>query len=255
LTKALTDPALIKDPSKHPIYEALAAIGVPELREKIERLEQYVALLMHWNRRINLTAIRDEAGVWTHHVLDCLAVVPLLRDRSAAQGTHTDAPFLLDAGTGAGLPALLLALAEPSWRVVAVDAVEKKIRFLRHVAAMMALAELKPVHARLEQLGRGEASHSVCPAPGFDMIVSRAFASLIDFVESTQHLLHTGGFYCAMKGQVPHLEIEAFQRVHPNWQLETIVLQVPGLDAQRCAVIMRPPGMTHLASRPMHASN
>jgi 16S rRNA (guanine527-N7)-methyltransferase len=239
------------EPGAHPVYEALAAIGTPELQGKIQQLERFVALLTHWNKRINLTAIRDEASVWTHHVLDCLAVLPLLRDRLAAQSRSTPTPFLLDAGTGAGLPALLLALAEPSWKVVAVDSVEKKIRFVRQAAAMMALDAFWPVHARLQQLECSEASLNACPASGFNMIVSRAFASLIDFVESTRHLLHAEGFYCAMKGQMPHLEIAAFHRAHPDWQLETIVLRVPGLDAQRCAVIMRPPGLTPVASRPM----
>jgi 16S rRNA (guanine527-N7)-methyltransferase len=236
---------------KHRAYEALGSIGLPELRSQIYLLEQYIKLLMHWNQRINLTAIRDEDSIWTHHILDCLAILPLVRARLARQNTKTGQANVLDAGTGAGLPALLLALTEPTWNIVAVDAVEKKVRFVRQASAMMGLKGVKPIHARLEQLRFGEDSHGLGQIQGFDMIVSRAYASLDEFVASTQHLCHPMGFYCAMKGQVPHHEIETFLGARPNWQLETVRFEVPGLDAQRCAVIIRPPALKQASLRPL----
>ena len=229
------------------VAEALKALELHDMCSSVHILEQYVALLMHWNRRVNLTAIRDEASIWTLHLLDCLAVLPLLRNRlrrrpdSATASEAGPSVTVLDAGTGAGLPAILLALGEPNWRVFAVDAVDKKIVFLRHAAASLGLRGLIPMHARLEQLGLSQKAHPGWPQRGFDIVVSRAFGSLSDFVQNTRHLCGPGGFFCAMKGQTPAAEIEAFQQAFPGWLLETMTLHVPGLDAQRCAVIMHAP--------------
>ncbi|NBQ80624.1 MAG: 16S rRNA (guanine(527)-N(7))-methyltransferase RsmG [Betaproteobacteria bacterium] len=200
------------------ICEALAAMGLPELVDKIHILERYVAMLLHWSQRMNLTAIRDEPDIWQRHLFDCLVIVPLLRQRLATSGERPATPVLLDAGTGAGLPALMLALAEPSWQLVAVDAT---------------------LHARLEKLRLAMRPIQAWPQQGFDMVVSRAFASLPDFAQATRHLIQPQGLFCAMKGQEPHAEIAVLKALHPDWCIETVSLRVPGLDAQRCAVMMQ----------------
>ncbi|NBS20810.1 MAG: 16S rRNA (guanine(527)-N(7))-methyltransferase RsmG [Betaproteobacteria bacterium] len=202
------------------ICEALAAMGLPELVDKIHILERYVAMLLHWSQRMNLTAIRDEPDIWQRHLFDCLVIVPLLRQRLATSGERPATPVLLDAGTGAGLPALMLALAEPSWQLVAVDAVDKKLGFVRQAAAEMGLTNLFTLHARLEKL-------------------RLAMASLPDFAQATRHLIQPQGLFCAMKGQEPHAEIAVLKALHPDWCIETVSLRVPGLDAQRCAVMMQ----------------
>ncbi|MEY3605523.1 MAG: 16S rRNA (guanine(527)-N(7))-methyltransferase RsmG [Burkholderiaceae bacterium] len=241
--------------NRHHVEEVLSRMGLADLRSKIHILDRYLGLLSRWNKRINLTAIRDEPSMWTHHVLDCLAILPVLRKALVGQG-KSPAPSILDAGTGAGLPALMLALAEPTWRIVAADAVDKKITFVRQAAAVMELASLRPVHARLEALKLGHDGVGLLPAEGFDVIVSRAFASLYDFVGHTQHLLHPMGFYCAMKGQVPEQEIEVFKASFKDWRLEVIPLDVPGLEARRCAVIMCPcPADDASPSRPNDCPN
>lgn len=223
----------------HHVAEVLNNMGLADIRSKINIIDRYLGLLSRWNKRINLTAIRDEPSMWTHHVLDCLAILPVLR-KALAGKDKSPGPSILDAGTGAGLPALMLALGEPTWRIIAADAVDKKITFVRQAAAVMELASLRTVHARLEALKLGHDGAGFLPAEGFDVIVSRAFASLYDFVSNTQHLLHPTGFYCAMKGQVPEQEIEVFKASFKDWRLEVIPLHVPGLEARRCAVIMRP---------------
>nr|NDG60072.1 16S rRNA (guanine(527)-N(7))-methyltransferase RsmG [Betaproteobacteria bacterium] len=181
------------------ICEALAAMGLPELVDKIHILERYVAMLLHWSQRMNLTAIRDEPDIWQRHLFDCLVIVPLLRQRLATSGERPATPVLLDAGTGAGLPALMLALAEPSWQLVAVDAVDKKLGFVRQAAAEMGLTNLFTLHARLEKLRLAMRPIQAWPQQGFDMVVSRAFASLPDFAQATRHLIQPQGLFCAMK--------------------------------------------------------
>jgi len=99
--------------NRHHVEEVLSRMGLADLRSKIHILDRYLGLLSRWNKRINLTAIRDEPSMWTHHVLDCLAILPVLRKALVGQG-KSPAPSILDAGTGAGLPALMLALAEPT---------------------------------------------------------------------------------------------------------------------------------------------
>lgn len=224
---------------------ALAELGLTDIEPKIHILERYVSLLMRWNRRMNLTAIRDETSIWSLHLLDCLAVLPLLRERlqplmSRNMGSNDGETIsVLDAGTGAGLPAMPLSLGEPSWKIFAVDAVDKKVSFVRQAAAQLGLGGLIPIHARLEQLSLDAEDQPALPRRGFDLIVSRAYASLRDFVCHTHHLLHPEGIFCAMKGREPRAEIEALKADFPAWSYEVVSLRVPGLDAQRCAVIMQ----------------
>jgi 16S rRNA (guanine527-N7)-methyltransferase len=187
------------------------------------RLERYLSLLAKWNSAYNLTAARDPAKMRAHHLADCLAVVEPLRGRLGI-----DKPVrLLDVGSGGGLPGVVLAIAEPAWDVTCVDAVGKKAAFIRQVAAELELPNLHAEHARVERLH----------APLFDVITSRAFASLADFTRLTDALLAPAGIWMAMKGKRPDDELAALPPNVTAFHVEP--LAVPGLQAERCLVWMR----------------
>lgn len=208
------------------------------------QLLDYLRLLARWGQVYNLTAVREPAQMLTQHLLDSLAVWPALqreRDSSAgaaaslADGTGRQAlrpaARLLDVGSGAGLPGVVLAIVAPDMQVTCLDAVGKKAGFVRQVAAELGLTNLRAVHARVESLPGADETG------GFDVITSRAFASLADFVEGSQRQLARGGIWMAMKGQRPDDEITALPASVEVFHVEQLV--VPGLQAQRCLVWMR----------------
>jgi 16S rRNA (guanine527-N7)-methyltransferase len=185
-----------------------------------DRLDAYLKLLERWNRAYNLTAVRDPEAMRVQHLADCLAVVaPLRRECPAGR--------VLDVGSGGGLPGVVLAVMNPSWQVICVDTVGKKVAFIRQVAAELGLPNLRAEHSRVEALR----------SPGFDVITSRAFASLAEFVRLTCGLIAPGGRWMAMKGQRPDAEIAALPPEIDVFHVEP--LSVPGLEAQRCLVWMR----------------
>jgi 16S rRNA (guanine527-N7)-methyltransferase len=187
------------------------------------KLDAFLALLGRWNAAYNLTAVRDPARMRTLHLNDCLAVVePLRRQRGAGHPAR-----ILDVGSGGGLPGVVLAISEPSWDVTCVDSVGKKAGFVRQVAAELPLTNLHAEHARVESL----------KAEPFDVITSRAFASLPDFVQATRHLLAPAGVWMAMKGKRPDDEIAALPGGVEAFRVEP--LAVPGLAAERCLVWLR----------------
>lgn len=189
-----------------------------------ERLAAYGALLQRWGRTYNLTAILEREQLLSHHLADCLAVVAPLRRRLA---TRPAPASLLDVGSGGGLPGIVLAIACPELEVCCVDAVGKKAAFVRQAVAELALGNLRAEHARVEAMtGR------------FDVVTSRAFASLADFVALTRRRLADGGVWMAMKGQRPDDEIASLPDDVEVFHVEP--LAVPGLGAQRCLVWMRP---------------
>jgi 16S rRNA (guanine527-N7)-methyltransferase len=170
--------------------------------------------------------VRDRPGIVRQHLLDSLAILPALRRHAASLAA---APSVLDVGSGAGLPGLVLAIAEPAWAVTCVDTVAKKAGFIRQAIAELGLARASARHARVEQL----------PAGQWSVIVSRAFASLHDFVALSGAALAPGGSWLAMKGRDPDDEIAALPPEVEVFHVER--LQVPGLDAARCLVWMRHP--------------
>lgn len=180
----------------------------------------YVELLERWNKVYNLTAVRDPEQMLSLHVLDCLAAVPPLRRQMAS---HPN-PRILDAGSGGGLPGVVIAALNPTCTVTCVDSVGKKIAFIRQVAAELKLPNLHAEHCRVEKL----------VAKPFDIVTSRAFASLADFVGATRNHLAPGGLWLAMKGKRPDGEIEQLPAEVTVFHVEP--LQVPGLDAERCLV-------------------
>jgi 16S rRNA (guanine527-N7)-methyltransferase len=198
------------------------ALGVPLDGAQQQRLLDYVALLAKWNVVYNLTAIRDPRQMLIQHVLDSLAIVPHL----AASHAASPAPAVLDVGSGGGLPGIVLAIAQPGWRVTVNDIVHKKTAFLTQAKGALALSNLSVVTGRVESLRAGVE----VPAP-FDMIVSRAFAELADFVTLARHLVAVDGAIWAMKGLRPDTEIERLPVGAVASQV--IRLQVPSLEAER----------------------
>ena len=185
------------------------------------QLIDYLALLVKWNAVYNLTAVRDPVQMVTQHLLDSLALVPAL----------ADAQNILDVGAGAGLPGIVLAIwaaqARPAARVALIDTVHKKTAFLTQVKAELHLSNVTVYTARVERL-RVEQK--------FDVITSRAFADLSDFVKWSGHLLAGGGRFIAMKGALPELEIECLP---DGWTATGVqALSVPGLDAERHLVFI-----------------
>ncbi len=211
------------DPRRAALRSGLESLSLPVADGLIDHLIGYLDLLHKWNQAYNLSAVRDPQQMVHQHLLDCLAVLPSLD--AYLQGR--EARFL-DVGSGAGLPGVVWALMRPSWSVCCVDTVGKKVSFVRQVAAELALRNLHAEHARVEQLRWA----------AVDVVASRAFASLADFCTLTRQHLLPGGCWLAMKGKVPEGEIAALPADVKVFHVEP--LQVPGLDAQRCLVWMRP---------------
>ncbi len=208
------------------LAEALRKLGLTLDVQAIDRLLAYLALLQRWNRVYNLTAVRDPDEMLTQHLFDCLAVLPALRRHASGRSLR-----LLDVGSGGGLPGVVLAIAQPDWEVSCIDAVAKKASFVRQVAGELALPNLHALHGRVETLK---------PAPGFDVVISRAFASLSDFVTWTRAALAPQGVWLAMKGRAPDDEVAALPGDVAVFHVEP--LHVPDLKAQRCLVWLRPHG-------------
>lgn len=216
-----------KSPLKAALCKGLDALDLYPTGKQVGQLCRYLELLQQWNKVYNLTAVRDVQDMLTQHLLDCLAVaLPL------AEQCPKDVARVLDVGSGAGLPAVVLAVMFPEWKITAVDAVNKKTAFIQQVAGMLGLSNLHSEHARVEQMKTNEGS--------FDVIISRAFSTLVDFVTATAHLLASDGVWCAMKGKKPQEEIVQASMTVNVFHVEQ--LQVPTLAAERCLVWMRPLG-------------
>lgn len=196
------------------------ALGVALSDRQAEQLLAYGTLMLKWNKVYNLTAVRDPAGVMTHHLLDSLAAVAPLQREWAGKGK------LLDVGSGGGLPGVVIAIMRPDIEVSCLDAVAKKAAFVQQVAAELELPNLRGLHARVESL-----------AGSYEVISSRAFASLPDFFNGSVHLLAPGGVWLAMKGKVPTDELALLPKGVAVFHVEQ--LTVPGLDAERCIVWAR----------------
>ncbi|WP_295640572.1 16S rRNA (guanine(527)-N(7))-methyltransferase RsmG [uncultured Methylibium sp.] len=186
-----------------------------------QQLLRYLSLIVQWTRVYNLTAVRDPAQMLTQHLLDSLAVVAPLRRMTGGRPAT-----LLDVGSGAGLPGIVVAVACPEISVTCVDAVGKKAGFIRQVGAELGLEHLVAVHARVEDV-TGQ----------WDIVVSRAFSSLEDFAHLTRRVLAPGGHWMAMKGRAPDDELAVLPSDIVAFHVEP--LRVPGLDAERCIVWMR----------------
>jgi 16S rRNA (guanine527-N7)-methyltransferase len=207
------------------LHSAADALALPLANEQRTRLIAYRDLIAKWNKVYNLTALRDPAQMLTHHIIDSLAAAPpLIRHLN---NTGLPQARLLDVGSGGGLPGVVLAAALPQLDVSCVDTVGKKAAFVQQAAAELSLRNLRGVHTRVEQL----------QAAPFDVITSRAFASLLDFVQLTRIHLKPGAVWMALKGKRPDDEIAALPADIDVFHVEQ--LTVPGLDAERCIVWMK----------------
>jgi 16S rRNA (guanine527-N7)-methyltransferase len=192
-------------------------------------LLDYLEQLNKWNKTYNLTAIRDQEQALIQHLFDSLSIVgPLKKYLQANAMTH---PSMMDVGSGGGLPGVILAITLPQASVICVDAVEKKIAFIKHVASVLQLKNLKALHTRVEELEDA----------GMDIVTSRAFASLKDFANLSGKHVSVNGRLVAMKGKQPIQEISELNDT--GWVVNHIeTLMVPELDAERCLVWMQRKG-------------
>lgn len=195
------------------LQQAATALDVALSNEQQLQLLYYLQQLLFWNKAYNLTAIKDVQSALIKHIFDSLSIVPCLPDGD-----------LLDIGTGAGLPAVIIAICQPHRRVTALDSNQKKIRFIKQVASELGLKNLTPVASRIED---HQGSYTV--------ITSRAFASLVDFVNHSQSKLAENGIICAMKGVEPVEEINLLQQ---DWQINTQILTVPALNEARHLIFL-----------------
>ena len=204
-------------PLQAELEQGLQALHLPLSATQITALLDYLDLVQKWNKVYNLTAVRNPAEMLTHHLLDSLTAVQPLQERNPSR--------VLDVGSGAGLPGIVLAICLPQVTVHCVDTVGKKAAFIQQVAVSLRLPNLKGIHARVESL-----------TEPYDVITSRAFASLLDFTTWSRGALAKEGVWMAMKGKYPDDEIAVLPADVKLFHVKQ--LQVPGLDAQRCIIWM-----------------
>jgi 16S rRNA (guanine527-N7)-methyltransferase len=218
-----------QDPGDQAIRSDMIAVGLQGDIEAASTLTAYLKLLGRWNATYNLTGTKDPALIRTQHLVDCMAAVPLLRRIIAGQSPIRHSPIrLLDVGSGAGLPGIVLAILHPAWQIDCVDAVGKKAAFIRQAAGQLTLSNVRAIHARVESIAP--------PSDGYDLIISRAFSSLRDFVDLTRTLLKQKGIWVAMKGKIPKEELEALPEGVVVRDIQQI--DVPGLTVDRCLVVL-----------------
>ncbi len=213
----------------------LRALELDLTRAQVGQLLDFLELIQKWNKVYNLTALRDPAIMLTHHVFDSLAVVsPLRRVLAGMPGVGADQPCasyrLLDVGAGAGLPGVVIAICCPEVAVTCVDAVAKKAAFVQQAAVTLKLPNLRGLHGRVEAMTPGSGE-------GYDIVSSRAFASLAEFTAWSTAALAADGVWLAMKGKTPDEEIAQLPPEVKVFHVEQ--LRVPALPAERCIVWMQ----------------
>ncbi len=203
------------------LREGARSLGLSLSDAAQRQLLAYMALIQKWTRVYNLTAVRDPQEMLTHHLLDSLSAIPPLLRHTAGQPIR-----LLDVGSGGGLPGVVLAICQPEIQVTCVDTVGKKAAFIQQVAATLRLPNLRGLHARVETVQER-----------YDVVCSRAFASLQDFTQWSAAALAEGGVWMAMKGKMPSDEVAQLSSGIDVFHVEP--LSVPGLDAERFLLWMR----------------
>jgi len=210
------------------LENAAMQLGIQVTDAQCATLLRYLEQLQKWNRTYNLTALRDVEKMLIQHLFDSMALIPPLKKYLDTFNLVGAGSPLVDVGSGGGLPGVVMAILLPQWPVHCVDAVDKKMAFVRQMAGSLKLPNLQAHHARIEAL------------PPFDaqVVVSRAFASLEDFAQWSGRHVASNGYLLAMKGRQPDDEIDALYR-NTAWSVDKVEpLNVPELDAQRCLVWM-----------------
>lgn len=203
------------------LQAGVTALGLSLSQQQQQQLLDYIALLDKWNKVYNLTAVREPERMLGLHILDSLSMVPHLGQ----------AKTVLDVGTGGGLPGICIAVARPDLNVVMLDSLQKKTTFVRQAIGALGLTNASVVCERVEAFR---------PAQPFDVVTSRAFAELSDFVKGAGHLMRSGGRMLAMKGVYPHDEIaRAFSSPEASHKVVDVhTLNVPQVDGQRHLVVI-----------------
>lgn len=191
------------------LAQAIQSLGLSLNMVQQRKLLLYLDQLLLWSKTYNLTAITDPQEALIKHLIDCLAII-----------THLPAGNLLDIGTGAGLPAVIIAICQPERQCSALDSNQKKVRFIKQISSELELGNIQPIAARIEA-HEGQ----------YKVVTSRAFASLTDFVAAAAPRLAGDGYLCAMKGKAPTLD--ELQALAQQWQIKTIKLKVPRLEDSR----------------------
>lgn len=208
------------------LMAGLKALQLDLSEQQVDQLLAYQAMIAKWTKVYNLTSVRDPAEMMTHHLLDSLAAIPALQRHLKSAGLEQGGR-LLDVGSGAGLPGVVIAICCPKVAVTCVDTVAKKAAFIKQAALALKLPNLTGLHARVESI-----------TETFDVICSRAFASLVDFTNWSAAALAPQGVWMAMKGKNPADELLALPSAIAMFHVEQ--LKVPGLDAERCILWLRP---------------
>ena len=207
------------------LRNGLAALNLVLSDAQVRQLLDYQALIGKWTQVYNLTSVRDPSEMMTHHLLDSLAVVAPLQRHLQQAGLERSR--LLDVGSGAGLPGVVIAICCPTVAVTCVDTVNKKATFIKQAALSLKLPNLTGLHARVESITQP-----------FDVVCSRAFASLVDFTQWSANARASEGVWMAMKGKQPGDELALLPSTVEVFHVEQ--LRVPGLDAERCLLWLRP---------------
>ena len=208
------------------LLAGLQALQLDLSEQQVDQLLAYQAMIAKWTKVYNLTSVRDPAEMMTHHLLGRLAAIPALQRHLKSAGLEQGSR-LLDVGSGAGLPGVVIAICCPKVAVTCVDTVAKKAAFIKQAALALKLPNLTGLHARVESI-----------TEPFDVICSRAFASLLDFTHWSVTALAPHGVWMAMKGKYPADELQALPPDRAMFHVEQ--LKVPGLDAERCILWLRP---------------
>lgn len=201
------------------IMQGLDALDVSYGDEAIGRLVEYLALLQEWNKTHNLTAVDDLDEMISVHIFDSASIKPYVKGAT-----------LLDVGSGAGLPGMILAILSPALEVVSVESKNKKAQFQLFVANKLELKNFTVVNERVEDYK---------PKEPFAMITARAFSSIGKLVKLSSHALASNGRWLAMKGTVPKEELKELKKM--NLKFDTYALKVPELDAQRNLIVIEAP--------------
>lgn len=196
------------------LQQASLSMGLNLSEAQHQQLLYYLQQLLFWNKAYNLTAIKDPKTALVKHIFDSLSIISHLPDGD-----------LLDVGTGAGLPAVIIAICQPNRKIVALDSNQKKTRFIKQIISELGLKNITAIASRIEE-------HQQT----YQIITSRAFASLVDFVALTEDKLAKNGEIWAMKGLEPSDEIE---QISDKWQINTIILTVPELNEQRHLICLK----------------
>lgn len=208
---------------KEKLKVALEKLALDFNEEQVNKTIIFLYEMQKWNKTYNLTAIKDIDQMLIHHVFDSLAIVPYI-----AKFLNND-DLILDIGSGGGLPGVMLAIAYPNLRITCIDAVEKKVTFVRQMAGVLKLSNLKAEHTRIEARSGELASAAI----------SRAFASLYDFVSLSEAQLNKNKIMFAMKGIYPTEEVEELES-KTNWFVDEVVaINVPSLNANRCLLVLK----------------